>query len=271
MIETSRSARKVRNTCPSFSRFFNHDTRCRDCVGIVDWRIRGKGEGFMPRPEVILNVFSSLDGRITTAPGRNVVEWTASSIDGDANRLAHEFYDKLGCDSLIGGSESIMVYGRHWIELADPVPMPKAMETFVVVDGRGRINWAYTKGLIVITREDVGPTYLKQLNDKGIRYIQSGAGTNVDLSEALEGLYQCGIRRIGLTGGGVLNGAFLRAGLIDEVSIFVSPLVVGGRTTPTLFDCENAADLDDLMRLELIETAPVGGGTIWAHYHVRHP
>ncbi|WP_159462053.1 hypothetical protein [Salirhabdus sp. Marseille-P4669] len=30
----------------------------------------------MVRPKVILNVFSSVDGKITTAPNRNVSEWT---------------------------------------------------------------------------------------------------------------------------------------------------------------------------------------------------
>lgn len=222
----------------------------------------------MPRPQVVLNVFSSLDGRITTSLGRNVAEWTLYGMDGDANRLTHEYYDKLGCDALIGGSESIMVFGNHWVDLGQRVPMPKAMDTFIVVDGRGRIGWTYTEGLIVVTRKDVDASYIQQLSNKQIRYIQTGREHHVDLVLALERLYEFGIRKIGLSGGGTLNGAFLRAGLIDEVSILFAPVVVGGKDTPTLFDCDDAIGLDDLTPLELINVESVGQGTVWTHYRV---
>lgn len=60
------------------------------------------------KPQVILNIFSSIDGKITTAPNRNVAEWTATGIDGDANELTHKLYDDLNCDGLISGSESLL-------------------------------------------------------------------------------------------------------------------------------------------------------------------
>lgn len=44
---------------------------------------------------------SSLDGRITTAPDRNVTEWTAVGIDGDAHEVTNQLYDELECDGLI--------------------------------------------------------------------------------------------------------------------------------------------------------------------------
>ena len=223
----------------------------------------------MPRPDLLLNVFASVDGRITTSPGRNVMEWTETGVDGEANRIAHRLYDELGCDALIGGSESLLVYGNHWVELDTPIPAPKAMDTFVVIDGRGRIEWQYTKGLIVVTRSDVAPAYVRQLEDKQIYYIQAGTGDHVDLVLALEALYELGVRRLGLTGGGGLNGACLRAGLIDEVSVVFSPVIVGGTYTPTLFDCEDAADVLALTRLRLLSTRPVGNeGALWAHYRI---
>jgi riboflavin biosynthesis pyrimidine reductase len=189
----------------------------------------------MPRPQVVLNVFASLDGRIATSPGRNVMEWTAAGLDGGANRIAHALCDELQCDALLSGSESLLVYGNHWVNVDPPISMPKAMATFVVVDGQGRINWQHTEGVVVVTREDVSPAYIRQLEDKQIRYIQAGTGHHVDLHQAMEALYELGIRRLGLTGGGRLNGACLRAGLIDEVSIvFRLSLWAAGIRPPSL-------------------------------------
>ncbi|MDH5162385.1 hypothetical protein [Heyndrickxia oleronia] len=86
----------------------------------------------MKKPEIILNVFSSLDGRITTAPDRNVTEWTAAGIDGDAHEVTNQLYDELECDGLISGSETLMVYGKHWIELTQPLYEPKNSKAYIV-------------------------------------------------------------------------------------------------------------------------------------------
>ncbi|KHE72445.1 hypothetical protein LD39_04495 [Halobacillus sp. BBL2006] len=98
-------------------------------------------------PKVILNVFSSVDGKMTTAPNRNVTEWIQEEMDGDANYLTHELYDELGCDALLSGSETLIVYGNDWIELTKQTYEPKKSKAYIVVDGRGRINWQQSEGL----------------------------------------------------------------------------------------------------------------------------
>ncbi|WP_164670820.1 RibD family protein [Virgibacillus doumboii] len=223
------------------------------------------------RPKVIMNVFSSMDGRITTAPNRNVTEWTAKGLDGGANDITHQLYDELNCDALLSGSETLIVYGNDWVDLQEPIYQPKKSKAYIVFDGRGRINWAQTEGLIVVTREDVNPTYIKQLEDKDITYFKAGNGEHIDLHEALNKLYQSGFRKIGLSGGGSINGALLRAGLIDEISLVVAPLAIGGTNTPTILDCEDLESIENAASLELIDTKPVGDqGAVWMHYRVRN-
>jgi riboflavin biosynthesis pyrimidine reductase len=233
-------------------------------------RLKRTAERKRKRPEIVINVFSSLDGRITTAPGRNVAEWTAAGLDGDANRIAHELYDHLECDGLVGGSDSLLVFGNHWVELETPVPWPQKSRAFIVLDGKGRIQWSQTDGLLVLTREDVSPDYIGQLENKGIEYIQVGTGAHIDLGRALEILYEKGFRRLGITGGGALNGAFLRQGLVDEISVILAPVVVGGHQTPTLFDAPDLQGLDGLTQLDLLQTKPVGDGCVWTHYRVKN-
>ncbi|WP_347551608.1 RibD family protein [Pseudalkalibacillus hwajinpoensis] len=197
------------------------------------------------RPEVVLNLFSSVDGRITMAPNHNVMEWTDKGVDGDANDLTHRLYDELNCDAMISGSESLIVWSEDWVELKNPITEPQKSQAYIVFDGRGRMNWSQTEGLIVVTRENVSEPYIEQLKKKGITYLVAGSGEYIDNGLALEQLYDHGFRRLGLSGGGSINGAFLRAGLIDEISIVLAPLAIGGRATPTVFDCEDLSSIQD--------------------------
>lgn len=223
----------------------------------------------MNRPKVILNVFSSIDGKLSTAPNHNVSEWTKEGIDGDAHDISHRLYDDLECDALLSGSETLMVYGNHWIDLEKSVYQPKKSKAYIVFDGRGRINWYQTDGLIVITREDAPPAYFEQLEAKEIPYIIAGKGDHIDLTIALQKLYEKGFRTLGLSGGGAINGAFLRQGLIDEISIVYPPLVVAGRRTPSLFDCDELQSVHEITKLDLIQVKPVGAGSVSVHYKVK--
>ncbi|MFQ3544676.1 RibD family protein [Halobacillus rhizosphaerae] len=222
----------------------------------------------MTRPRIVLNVFSSIDGRITTSTNRNVAEWTADGLDGDAHEITQQLYDDLECDGLLSGSETLMVYGNHWIPLDPPLYEPQKSKAYIVFDGKGRIDWQQTEGLIVVTKENVSAHYLQQLNDKEITYVQAGIGEYIDLPLALAKLYSLGFRRLGLSGGGSINGAFLRQGLIDEVSLVLAPLAIGGKNTPSIFDCDDLIDIEGVTKLELKTVKTVGHGSVWLNYTV---
>ncbi|MBS3679865.1 dihydrofolate reductase family protein [Ornithinibacillus massiliensis] len=183
--------------------------------------------------------------------------------------LSHRLYDDLECVALLSGSETLMVYGNHWIELEKSVYEPKKSKAYIVFDGRGRINWYQTDGLIVVTKEDAPPAYFEQLEAKEITYIIAGKDDHIDLTLALQKLYEMGFRKLGLSGGGAINGAFLRQGLIDEISIVYSPLVVGGRRTPSLFDCDELQSVHEITKLDMIQVKLVGSGSVWVHYKVK--
>ena len=44
-------------------------------------------------PQVVLSMGASVDGRITTAPGRDAGEWMANGIDCSALRFIHRLRD----------------------------------------------------------------------------------------------------------------------------------------------------------------------------------
>ena len=75
-----------------------------------------------------------------------------------------------------------------------------------------------------------------------------------------------GVRTLMLEGGGGINGSFLRAGLIDEVSLLVAPVADGRVGTPALFDVdgEDAAP----HRLALIDVERRADDVLWLRYRV---
>ncbi|MDP7067176.1 MAG: dihydrofolate reductase family protein [Acidimicrobiales bacterium] len=79
---------------------------------------------------------------------------------------------------------------------------------------------------IVVTTVDADPVKVEKVSEHA-DLIQCG-NTSVDLPQALRDMAGLGAHRVLSEGGPSLNGALLRAGLIDEVFLSVSPLMGGG-------------------------------------------
>ena len=93
----------------------------------------------------------------------------------------------------------------------------------VVLDSKGTLLWSDDDGaetpLLVILSEQAPQEYLAYLDGRHISWIVCGKD-EVDLRRAVELLYsEFGVRRMTVAGGGTINGAFLDAGLLDEMSI----------------------------------------------------
>jgi riboflavin biosynthesis pyrimidine reductase len=85
-----------------------------------------------------------------------------------------------------------------------------------------------------VLTERVLDAHLAGLREDGVSYIFAGE-QQLDLGLALEILNrELGLERLLLEGGGGSNGAFLRAGLIDEISLAICPAVDGARGAPSI-------------------------------------
>jgi riboflavin-specific deaminase-like protein len=60
-----------------------------------------------------------------------------------------------------------------------------------------------------------------------------------------------GVKRLLCEGGGELHGALIRAGLVDELHLTISPRIFGGRTSPTIADGAGFQKLADAAKLKL--------------------
>ena len=151
--------------------------------------------------------------------------------------------------------------------------IPEHLSGFYAVafDPHGKLNWqadriadpdgdpGYDKAQIVeVLTHDIDPRYTGFLEEKGIAYIFAGE-TKIDLPLALMKLRRFfGIQVLLLEGGSILNGAFQRAGLIDELSLVVAPMVADSQGKP-LF---TAGDLENYRLMKAQER----GGSLWLKY-----
>lgn len=77
-----------------------------------------------------------------------------------------------------------------------------------------------------------------------------------------------GMTRVLVEGGGTINGAFLKAGVIDELSLMLYPGIDGLAGVPSIFEYQGAADEKPAegqsMELVAVETLP--DGIVWLRY-----
>jgi riboflavin biosynthesis pyrimidine reductase len=146
----------------------------------------------------------------------------------------------------------------------------------IALDAEGKIAWGRSDiggdPIVVVLTEQVTDAHLAGLRQDDVSYIFAGEG-ELDLALALEILNrELGIERLLLEGGGKSNGSFLRAGLIDEISLAVCPAVDGARGGPHVFDSnDDEADARaPLSAMTLTSSEVLEGGVVWLRYRLEN-
>ena len=249
----------------------------------------------MSRPRVVTLNVASADGRLTPAPGVNLMSgdesWTAMTADlGDPYAWARETHRP---DLLLegrGSFETVSATEVHERESATPpegehhlpldVVSAPGRRWFAVVDGPGAVDLRFTEWpdpgwtgwhALVITSRAAPAAHLALLRERGVPYLVVGI-RHVALERALELTHWLlGVRSVVCTGGGRLGGALMREGLVDEVDLELLPWVIGGRGTPALFDAPPLASDEWPTRLELLSADVLGGDRVRLRYNVVRP
>jgi 2,5-diamino-6-(ribosylamino)-4(3H)-pyrimidinone 5'-phosphate reductase len=122
--------------------------------------------------------------------------------------------------------------------------------------------------LLVLVARGTPAEYLAYLRREQIPYLIAGEH-RVDLALTLRRIRGLlGVTCVVSEAGGGLNGALLRAGLVDEIQLLVVPAVIGGRDTPTIFDGPELTDGESPTRLRLLSAHAESDGMLWLRYDV---
>jgi riboflavin biosynthesis pyrimidine reductase len=229
------------------------------------------------KPYVICHMVASIDGRTL------IRRWRPE--DASRKEVFARLHDGLAADAWLVGRVTGQEYARldAYPDHADQV-YPRepwfarhdARAHGIVLDPHGRIAWGRSEidgdPVVVVLAEKVSDAHLAGLRKDGVSYIFAGK-QDLDLGLTLNILgRELGIKRLEINGGGVTNGAFLRAGLIDEISLAIFPVVDGARGAPCVFDSTDAeAGAPAPLQAMTLESSQVlEGGVLWLRYRLRN-
>jgi riboflavin biosynthesis pyrimidine reductase len=156
-----------------------------------------------------------------------------------------------------------------------PVHVARRADSYAIsVDTLGKLNWVSSDvsgdHLICVVSERAPVDYLATLRNKNISYVVAGENS-VDLAKSVQLLREhFGVETLLLEGGGHINGAFLQAGLVDEVSVVMAPGIDGRHDIAGLFDGLPATHRS-VFPLKLRSVEQLEQGALWIRYDVVRP
>lgn len=234
------------------------------------------------RPKIICHMVSSIDGRLqsnrwtpllqgnTSEQIMSIYEETASELNGSAWIVGRKTMASMVSGDFSGTSLSDSARQRP-----AHIGIRAGRNLAVVIDPRGKLSYSSdTVGadhLVTILSERVTDQYLEHLQAVGVSYLFAGEDGS-DLHKAIEELRATfDIETLLLEGGGLINGAFLKADLIDEFSVLMFPGVDGlsGISSILEYQGQYADELPAKGRsLRLLAAEKLTADFVWLRYEV---
>lgn len=214
-------------------------------------------------PRVLVNMAMTADGKITTA--NRALTSFGSSRDHEHLLELRATVDAVmsGARTVDGAKINLGPGGKKFQRQR----LKRGLAEFnlrIIVSGSGSIDpqseifkHAFSPILILTTRR-ASASQLATLRKLATAVKICGA-TEVNFRVALQWLREkWGVKRLLCEGGGELNSALFRAGLVDELHLTVCPKIFGGRTAPTIADGPTAPSLSKAAKLQLRSQRRVG-------------
>jgi len=221
--------------------------------------------GPLPRPYIIVNMAMSADGKISSVE-RNQVRISGAE-------------DRVRVDALKAGSDAVMV-GIGTVLADNPSLTVKSGDlqrervlagksenpVRIVVDSRGRTPLTADilhKGggeRIIAVSEKAGKDAPKRY--RGLATVIVAGEEEVDLPLLMARLWDRGIGRLMVEGGGTLIASLFARDLVDEFLTFAGNLIIGGKDAPTPVDGRGFLDDNEFVRLSLMDVGEVGEGVL---------
>lgn len=210
---------------------------------------------------VVVNAAMSTDGKLSSRRREQI----AISGPDDFTRV-----DELRatCGAVLVGVGTVLADDPH-LTVDDPPDGPSSRSEStpparVVADSRARTppdsrildDAART---YVLVGQQAPEGRLATLEAAGARLVVAGE-QRVALREAFATLESEGVDRLLIEGGGEVIFSAFEAGLVDELSVFVGPVIFGGRDAPTLAD--GAGFVEDFPELSLEDVERVDDGVL---------
>lgn len=212
--------------------------------------------GAKDRPHVGVNMAMSADGKVST------VRRESFSLGSPWDRYLMDIL-RARSDAVVIGARTLQLDGwairvrhpavrkRRLKQRRPPHPLNVVVSTDLDLPPEAEFfSFPETEKLVVTTRRATVARVRKFRRIAEVVVLPAG---RIRPRNVLSVLWERGIRRVLVEGGGTLNFSFFRDNLVDELFLTVTPVIVGGGAAPTPADGQGFLK-DDLVRLKLVSS-----------------
>lgn len=225
----------------------------------------------MNKPYIIVHMMTSVDGRIDCGMTAQLADEPEYYSTLDSLNVPTRISGRVTAETELTRGGKFNSQNKEILGKTDFAKNATADSYNIVVDTKGTLQWGKENGNnfphLIITSEQVTKDYLDYLNGQNISWIAAGKD-QIDLAKAMEILAdEFNIDRLAIVGGGKINGGFLEAGLVDEISILIGAGADGRTGQPSLFD--GRPESSNPIALQLKDVESYEDGAVWLRYLVK--
>ncbi len=223
----------------------------------------------MNRPFVFINVAVTADGKMDTFERKGAAissprdKERVDRLRADADAVMVGGRTLLGDDPKLTVKSEVLRAERVARGLA-PNPVKVGIATRAVLKPESNFLNIGPARIVIFTTSQTSNAQLDFLRSRGAEVFVHEA-ERVDLAAALESLHGLGVRRLMVEGGGTLNFELLRLGLVDELTLYVAPMIFGGESAPTAAAGAGLAR-GEAIPLKLVNAEAWEDGGVLLHY-----
>jgi len=213
------------------------------------------------RPYTIINCAMSLDGKIALPSGKPI---KLSSLE-DFKRV-HELLNY--CDAVLVGINTVLMDDPK-LTVKDEFVAKVKNPIRIILDTKGRtpqnaliLNGLAPTLIVMDKKYKAKGAKFKNAENAEVLYCATDSTGNIKLDELLIILKNRGIENLLVEGGETVIYNFLKNQLVDELYIYISNIIVGGTTGPTLAGGIGAKSMDDVIKLQLLSYERLGEGIL---------
>jgi 2,5-diamino-6-(ribosylamino)-4(3H)-pyrimidinone 5'-phosphate reductase len=226
----------------------------------------------MNRPYTFINVAMTADGKIDTA------ERKGAAISSKE--------DKARVDQLRAEADAVLVGGKTLLEELPKLTVksealregrirqgrsPNPIKVGVVTVADIPLDSDFIKAgetrVVIFTTSQTSNEQIERLRTHNVEVFVEDA-PRVDLSKMMLTLYSIGVKRLMVEGGGTMNFELMRLGLVDELMIYVAPMIFGGSNAPTPAD-GSGVPRDLAIEMELLDILRWDDGGLVLKYKIK--
>ena len=206
------------------------------------------------RPFVVMKYAMTLDGKIATETGES--KWISSVA---SRNHAHHLRGQLS--GIMVGIGTVLKDDPRLTCRVDGLPQPVriVMDSQLKIPMDARVLTEQNKAETVILTTDQAPSAKKEALEKRgvmVKIVKESDG-HVDLDEAMRIIGEYGVDSLLLEGGGTLNGAALKAGIVHKLSVYIAPKLLGGAEAISPVMGHGVQHMTDAYKVKSVETTRI--------------